>query len=110
MTEYPGRDCPDVAHELDDLRRQIDRLTGERDRQYEQNAAQIVRIAELEAALHDARITIARYVDEVMRLQAENERMRALIRASASPYATEDERLALREFLDSPQPAAAEGK
>ena len=40
----------------------IDRLTGERDRQYQQNAAQIVRIAEME-------VTLAACVDALERAE-----------------------------------------
>ena len=62
-------EAADRAADCDILRAEVERLTVERDRQYDQNAEQITRIAALEA---------------------ENERLRAALREAYEVYAGSD--------------------
>lgn len=66
------------------LRAEVERLTGERDRQYDQNAEQIIRIAALEAENErlkkEALFTAISVLPEK---DADNERLRAALREIA---------------------------
>lgn len=64
----------DAADHIDAQAARIAELTGERDRQYEQNAEFIVKIAELEATLETAREDALREAEQV----CDNERMEAV--------------------------------